>query len=241
VTKPLEKQCQKCREIKSAADFGKATQRRDGLQKQCKACQKAYREENRRRIHAYLADYRSKNQEKAKNTTRAWRDRNLERSRESCRSYAKRNKATLRLKRKDWEANNRELIREAAKKTYNGHKEKRLQKHRLHYLNNKEQYRARDRKRRALELNAPGSHTPEQIAAMFARQKGRCASPLCDRLLHTRGRSKYHIDHTIPLSRGGSNDISNIALLCPTCNRAKGAKTMDEYIATLSKAMRKAA
>jgi 5-methylcytosine-specific restriction endonuclease McrA len=28
----------------------------------------------------------------------------------------------------------------------------------------------------------------------------------------------------MPLARGGSNWISNIALACPTCNKRKGAK-----------------
>lgn len=30
------------------------------------------------------------------------------------------------------------------------------------------------------------------------------------------------IDHVQPLSRGGSNDISNAVLCCPTCNHKKG-------------------
>ena len=35
---------------------------------------------------------------------------------------------------------------------------------------------------------------------------------------------QLHFDHVIPLSRGGTNSVANIQLLCGVCNRAKGAK-----------------
>jgi hypothetical protein len=36
-----------------------------------------------------------------------------------------------------------------------------------------------------------------------------------------------HVDHIIPLARGGTNDITNFQALCPKCNLSKGVKLPD--------------
>lgn len=38
-------------------------------------------------------------------------------------------------------------------------------------------------------------------------------------------------DHVIPVSRGGSDDISNIVVSCLACNQDKGTMTRGEYLA----------
>lgn len=40
----------------------------------------------------------------------------------------------------------------------------------------------------------------------------------------------YHIDHVIPISKGGANHVGNIQLLCPNCNLSKGAKDPIEFM-----------
>lgn len=70
-------------------------------------------------------------------------------------------------------------------------------------------------RRRALKLAASGSFTPEQIDELYQKQRGKCAC--CSDVLG----ASFHRDHKIPLTRGGSNDILNIELLCAPCNLAK--------------------
>ncbi|MBN6210644.1 MULTISPECIES: HNH endonuclease [Ralstonia] len=42
--------------------------------------------------------------------------------------------------------------------------------------------------------------------------------------------SNLVIDHVVPIVRGGSCDESNLQALCDPCNRAKGRKTMVEFL-----------
>jgi 5-methylcytosine-specific restriction endonuclease McrA len=38
-----------------------------------------------------------------------------------------------------------------------------------------------------------------------------------------------HLDHVVPLSRGGTDTESNIVPACASCNLSKGAKTLAEW------------
>lgn len=42
--------------------------------------------------------------------------------------------------------------------------------------------------------------------------------------------SQIECDHMIPISRGGDNSQSNLVTSCPTCNRKKATKTVDEWL-----------
>lgn len=83
--------------------------------------------------------------------------------------------------------------------------------------------RARDLNRRALQKSADGKITKDVIDEVLAKYDGKCAycGIKCD--------SSYTIDHRVPLSRGGSNKIENLALACRTCNCKKNDKTDYEY------------
>jgi len=42
-----------------------------------------------------------------------------------------------------------------------------------------------------------------------------------------------HVDHVIPVSRDGTNDLDNLVWSCPECNHSKGDKTLEEWGAIL--------
>lgn len=79
-------------------------------------------------------------------------------------------------------------------------------------------------RRRARLKNATGSHTPEQLLEQYTRQKGKCY--YCQKKVAW---GQHHIDHVVPLSRGGSNDISNLVATCPHCNLSKHDKLPHEF------------
>jgi 5-methylcytosine-specific restriction endonuclease McrA len=50
--------------------------------------------------------------------------------------------------------------------------------------------------------------------------------------VYCRGKSGdpvLEIDHVVPVSRGGSNRVSNLVIACQTCNRKKGSMTAEEF------------
>jgi 5-methylcytosine-specific restriction enzyme A len=66
----------------------------------------------------------------------------------------------------------------------------------------------------------PRIHIPPEVSKyVFQRDKYQCQS--CGK---TTLKTDLTIDHIIPLSRGGQNDISNLQTLCFICNQQKTDK-----------------
>ena len=42
--------------------------------------------------------------------------------------------------------------------------------------------------------------------------------------------NKYNLDHIIPVSKGGSNELVNMGLTCPEANASKSNMTVEEYL-----------
>jgi 5-methylcytosine-specific restriction endonuclease McrA len=103
-----------------------------------------------------------------------------------------------------WVERNREKVNAAARRRW---------------LSNPGKYRAAVRNRQ-LRIAASGTLSPSLVQMLMVSQAGRCACP-CHSLLAVTG---YHMDHIVPVSKGGANTDSNIQLLTPRCNQRKAAK-----------------
>lgn len=82
-------------------------------------------------------------------------------------------------------------------------------------------------RRRARKLTAGGTHNATDIQRQGAVQKWRCwwCGEDC--------KDSYHIDHMVPLSRGGHNGPGNIVIACPHCNLSKHDKLPHEWCGKL--------
>jgi 5-methylcytosine-specific restriction endonuclease McrA len=87
----------------------------------------------------------------------------------------------------------------------------------------REEQRVYAHARRARLRGALGTHTAKEWLEKIALYAGRCF--YCGEI------KPLTRDHMIPLSRGGTNAIDNIAPACGPCNRRKGTMTATEFLA----------
>lgn len=84
------------------------------------------------------------------------------------------------------------------------------------YQKNKDYYRLQVIKRRARKKGVGGSFTQGEWEDLKKKYGNAC--PSCKQQV------KLEIDHIIPISKGGSNNIENIQPLCRKCNAKKHTK-----------------
>lgn len=65
--------------------------------------------------------------------------------------------------------------------------------------------------------------TEQFIQTSYKNQKGRCW--WCESELL----GVYHIDHRIPVAKGGSDEENNLCLACPDCNNKKSSRMPYEF------------
>lgn len=92
-------------------------------------------------------------------------------------------------------------------------------------VENIDKVREHNRNVKARRKGADGSHTAKDIRDLLESQKFKCAE--CG--VSVKKQKNRHIDHIMPLSRGGTNWAWNLQILCPQCNMAKGAKLPIEW------------
>ena len=90
-----------------------------------------------------------------------------------------------------------------------------------------------DWRARNLKRNCSGLITTEWLHATWALQGGKCV--LSGRVLDV---MTFQIDHIIPKSRGGSDELSNLQILSPEANQAKGGMTDAEFISLCNDVIR---
>lgn len=92
-----------------------------------------------------------------------------------------------------------------------------------YYARRKEMLLAINRVQRAKRAGAEGCHSASDVLKLVAAQNSCCACCRCSIS------KSYHVDHIIPLARGGTNWPNNLQLLCAPCNLQKGAKLPEEW------------
>lgn len=234
------KTCTKCGQSLPLEKFslhnGKKSSQ-SGRRSTCKSCDaeynRDYRARNREKVNQRKREWNKKNRHKIVEWDRRYREANRERLREYHRQWHEENKDHAKAKAKEWlEKNsdykkqkdkeygkaNRDKNNLAAKKYRQRNPDKVKTFQRNWSLNHPENSRLKAAKRRALKKeNGVFQVTKKDIARMLKKPCVYCGAP------------SEHIDHVVPIIKGGRHSIGNMAPACAFCNVSKGAKLVSEW------------
>jgi 5-methylcytosine-specific restriction endonuclease McrA len=171
--------------------------------------------------------FRLANAERIREQKRLDHAKNKEKNNAKAREYHRLNKEVQNAKNREYQRENWEAVRQAAREWRIANKERTSEYMRQLYLAKPEQFLANNRNRKARVKAAPGKHTAADVARLFDVQRGICSG--CNAPLIKTGKGRFHVDHVHPIKLGGSNDPSNLQLLCPFCNMSKGRMHPDDW------------
>ena len=206
------KQCPRCHILKPPEAFNRDNRRSSGRYPVCRQCESAYRK-------ALYAARPTQSKTSKRLAARRFRKRhpdfykdyyrkNTARVALKIAAYRKRNIGKFKLYWLEWARKNRSKVAEY-------HKRWACTPHAKAVLRNL------NARRGARKAGAEGSHSAAQWEALKREHDFACAG--CDK---TEPGIRLTRDHIIPLSKGGTDFISNIQPLCRACNSAKKDRLM---------------
>lgn len=191
-----------------------------------------YRRLNRERLLAQAREYKALHKEEIKEQTQVYNELNKEKIKEGMKKYRATPKYRDVAKRHDKKYYEiyKPILREKHKEYYKENKESILDYIKTWKAENPDKVRIYNINRRARKQNAcVDGHkvSSKVIKDLLKTQDDKCFYCRVELL-------DYHIDHYIPLSKGGKHVKENLRISCPTCNLEKYTKMPEEFIKELS-------
>jgi hypothetical protein len=200
------KVCSKCKVEKPLDDFYTDKTHKDGYSSRCKKCRCEWVKQKRQsdpdyvqRINKRSKKWRESNPERHLNNTREWYQKNPEYKKNYNRQYYQENQERCKAQARKWAKDNPDKCLE------------------------------RNRRRKAMVKGARIEKLPYRYEQkLFAEQMGLCWYCF-QKMEWPLDREKVHLEHKIPLVRGGDHGMSNLCLTCADCNRRKHTCTDQEF------------
>lgn len=211
------KKCSRCKQSKELSDFD--YKRNSGTQtlSTCNKCRHNYREwakENKKHRTEYMEKYKKENKDSI-SSSRA--------------SYYKDNKEHILHTNKEWVKNNKDKHDKYVKEYIKLNRKRKLKyiKEYRKTEKGKAVYTNSNFKRRMLVRDS--DVTSDDIMRL---KKSTNTCYWCGNSLSLK---MPHIDHYIPLSKGGKHIMSNLVVSCEKCNLSKNAKDPIEFANSIGK------
>lgn len=215
------KLCTKCNTTKELSEFYYIV-KKEKYETHCKEC-----------ISIYRKKYRDTNKEKIQLASKIWIENNTEHKKELNKQYRECNIEKIKAYKRQYHLNNRIKIIEKTKKWYyeNLEKAKTTRNKYKKYYKTTEAYKASNKatriKRREVLKNSEKA-TNTQIKQLIKESK-KCY--WCNKELN----NLYHIDHYMPIAKGGNHNIENLVISCPSCNLRKHSKDPLQFAKEIGK------
>jgi len=172
-------------------------------------------------LNAYKVQYRQKHLKEAREKERRYKQEHPVNRKEIDRRYYYNNRQRILERASSFQ------YKEKRRKWYQDHREESIARVKQWKNNNRIRARAIKHRRRMRQYESGGSYTDKDIELQLQSQKRLCwwcQMPIT---------GLYHIDHRIPVSKGGSNDATNLVISCPHCNLSKSNKMPWEFCGRL--------
>ena len=192
------------------------------------------------------AEYHQNNKEQILERKKERYQNNKEQLKEYYKEYRQNNKEQILERKKEYYQDNKEKLNEQQKDYYQNNKEKILEQKKEYRQHNLHKGREAERKRRALkQRNIHKPYTEEQVLKLYGTNCHICKKPVNLSANRSAGAPGWerglHIDHVVPLSKGGADALDNVKPAHGLCNLQKHAsieqvKTLRATWADLSKA-----
>jgi 5-methylcytosine-specific restriction endonuclease McrA len=195
----IDKKCTKCGEWKLFSEFRKDKKQKDGHTYHCKSCGKAYYQANRDCILNRQRNYYHENREVRLDYQKQWCANNKDWMVEYHKKYRQENSEYFSSYAREYYQKNLDYLTEYTKN---------------YFKLNPEKVSLHSAKRRATKSSTVTKDPWElqQIVLFYADCPKKC-----------------HVDHIIPLSKGGRHELSNLQHLEAWMNMNKHAKHPDDW------------
>jgi hypothetical protein len=161
-------------------------------------------------------------------TKRQYRALNPEKTKQDNRTWYLKNKEKILERNREFRLNNPEYVKEYQDTYRRNHKGERT----VYRLNNLEKFRSYTRKRIALKFsNGHEPYMEDNVIEKYGLECHICTEPIELSASRKVGvgnwRKGFHIDHLIPLSKGGMDCLENVRPAHAECNLFKNAKIIN--------------
>lgn len=219
--------CITCNNEKAETEFHTTGKNRT-LKKECKHC-----------INEKRRNQRKENPDKYKAIDKQRYEKDKDKRKKQAKNYVLNNKEKVQQQKSNYSKQNKDKIAAASKKYYISNKEKLLNNQKKYYIDNKERIKEYKKQYNSTEkgrINIRKGHhqyrakkvattdntiTIEALQKLMTTQNNTCYHCKCPIELNN---SNTHLDHYVPLSKGGIHSITNVVWSCAKCNLTKNNK-----------------